>query len=379
MNFAANYYKQGPATPENNEYIIAEIQASEKYGYTSRWYIADNHVNGYPELTADNWDGAVTYGEGTSMMKNREYNPFENANYFTRDADQAYLEVLDHAGVTVPRRDAVDKRVIEDVRTGTATFGNGIIDRVEQMGGWPELLTYDVPPDSDEDGMPDDWEISEGLDINDPSDRFEIKEGEVYDNLERYLNELASDKAYLLPPVNLSANLQNDTEVVLIWMDITEDELGFVIQRTDAEGTFISVDTVNANVTAFTDTPHGPDREVVYRVFALAGTLRSIPSKPVNVKLSTDLDARGIYNTARIFPNPFDGQTTLEYNSFQEQNMRVRLFDSRGMLVTDLKDVPVQTGTNRIAIPVDGFSPGIYVLEYQPEIDKKGYLKLIGH
>jgi len=49
MNFAANYYKQGPATPENNEYIIAEIQASEKYGYTSRWYIGDNYVEGYPD------------------------------------------------------------------------------------------------------------------------------------------------------------------------------------------------------------------------------------------------------------------------------------------------------------------------------------------
>ena len=164
MNFAANYYKQGPATPSNEEYIIAEIQASEKYGYTSKWYIGDNHVNGYPALTEDNWKGAVRYGSGTSMEKNREYSPFENANYLTREVNQAYLEVLDHAGVTVPRRDTVDKRVIEDVRTGSATFGNGIIDSVEQVGGWPELLTYDVPLDTDMDGMPDEWERDYGLD-----------------------------------------------------------------------------------------------------------------------------------------------------------------------------------------------------------------------
>jgi hypothetical protein len=178
----------------------------------------------------------------------------------------------------------VDKRVIEDVRTGSATFGNGIIDRVEQVGGWPELLTYDVPADADMDGMPDAWEIREGLNINDPSDRFDVNEGEVYDNLERYLNELASDKAYLLPPVNLSASLQNDTEVVLSWKDITDEELGFVVQRTNAEGRFITIDTLDANVRDYTDTPSGPDREVAYRVFAIAEGLKSIPSKPAVLK-----------------------------------------------------------------------------------------------
>jgi len=284
MNFAANYYKQGPATPENNEYIIAEIQASEHYGYTSRWYIGDNFLKGFPGLTADNWDGAVRYDEGTFMEKNREFKPFEHANYMTRDAEQAYLEVLDHAGVTVPRRDTVDIRVIDDVRTGNATFGNGIIDKVEQVGGWPQLLTYNVPVDADGDGLPDDWETREGLNINDPSDRFNIKEGEVYDNLERYLNELASDKAYLLPPVNLSASLQSDADVVLSWSDITDGELGFVIQRSNADSIFITVDTVDANVTEFTETPPGPDRETVYRVFAIAGELRSIPSKPARLE-----------------------------------------------------------------------------------------------
>jgi hypothetical protein len=239
---------------------------------------------GNPELTGDNWSGAVSYKEGCSMEKNRSYIPFENASFRTRDASKAYIEVLDHAGVIVPRRDEVEKRIIEDVRNGTASIGNGIIDKVQQAGGWPELLTYDVPLDTDNDGIPDEWETAEGLKINDPSDRFEIKEDEVYDNLERYLNELASDKAYLLPPINLSASLQNDTEVVLNWKDITDDELGFVIQRTNADSTFITVDTVDANVTEFTDTPPGPDLIVVYRVFAMADGLRSIPSKPANLE-----------------------------------------------------------------------------------------------
>jgi len=238
MNFVANYYKPGPATPGSFEYVIAEIQPSEEYGYTSRWYIGNNYVEGYPELTEDNWTGAVNFEEGTFMEKNREYDPFENSNYLTRDAVKAYPEVLDHAGVTVPRRDPVDQRVIGDVRRGKASIGSGIIDRVEQVGGWPELLTYDVPMDTDNDGMPDDWETAEGL----------------------------------------------NKKVVLNWKDITGEESGFVIQRTNADSTFITIDTVDVNVTEYTDSLPGPERNVVYRVFAVADELRSIPSKPVNLE-----------------------------------------------------------------------------------------------
>jgi pectate lyase len=286
MNFVANYYKQGPATSLNTNSIVLRIQDSEIYGYASKWYVSDNYISGHPELSKDNWKGAVLFQhEGTSMEKNREYDPFENANYMTRDATLAYLEVLDHAGVTVPKRDVVDVRVIRDTRAGSATFGNGIIDRVDQVGGWPELLTYDVPVDTDNDGMPDQWEVSEGLNPADPADRYGILPGEVYDNLERYLNSLASDKPFLLPPVNLEASLQNSKKVVLKWKDITRDELGFVIQRTNIEGTFLTIGVVEANVTSFTDISPGPDQTIVYRVYAVNSELTSVPSKPVSIEV----------------------------------------------------------------------------------------------
>jgi len=294
MNFVANYYKQGPATPLSNNFIILKIQASERYGYTSKWYVSDNYVSGYPELTKDNWTGAVLFqNKGTSMKKNRVYTPFENANYMTRDATRAYLEVLDNAGVTVPGRDVVDKRAIRDTRTGSATIGNGIIDNVEQAGGWPKLLTYDVPADTDNDGMPDKWEQKEGLNIHDPSDRFGIKEGEVYDNLERYLNELASDKPYLLPPVNLEANLLGNKDVKLKWKDISADELGFVIQRIDADSTFVTINAVGPNVTSFIDTNPGSVGTVVYRVFAINSELNSVPSKPASIELPAGIPESG--------------------------------------------------------------------------------------
>lgn len=284
VNFVANYYRSGPATPPNNKKIIAKIQSSEIYGFNSLWYIEDNYIEGFPELTADNWSGAVRFEPGCSMEKNRVYTPFENGNYMIRDATKAYQEVLDHVGVIVPRRDAVDNRVVEDVRTRTATFGNGIIDKVEQVGGWPELHTYDVPEDTDNDGMPDEWETKEGLNTNDPSDRFGIKKGEVYDNLERYLNQLASDQPFLLPPVELQVSHKKNSKVLLTWTDISKGEQGFYIQRTDPEGHFITVNKVGAGRTKFIDSPSVPDRTVEYRVFAYDRERISIVSKQVSIE-----------------------------------------------------------------------------------------------
>ena len=69
--------------------------------------------------------------------------------------DEAYKTVLEHAGCSFPNRDAVDKRVIEEVRAGTAEYGNnGIITIPSDAGGWPTLTPGPAPEDSDGDGMP---------------------------------------------------------------------------------------------------------------------------------------------------------------------------------------------------------------------------------
>jgi hypothetical protein len=177
----------------------------------------------------------------------------------------------------------VEKRVIEEVRNGTASIGKGIIDKVEQAGGYPDLLTYDVPSDTDNDGMPDAWELSEGQDPGDPSDRHGVKEGEVYDNLERYLNQLASGQPFLLPPIKLKVSRADNAGVLLEWTDISEGEQGFVIQRTDAAGNFQTLDKVAAGLTTYTDSHPESGETAEYRVFAFDGKRTSLVSKPAGL------------------------------------------------------------------------------------------------
>ena len=93
----------------------------------------------------------------------------------------------------VPNRDLVDARIIEEVRNGTATYGNnGIIDTPSDVGGWPVLATGTPYTDSDQDGISDDYEDSNGLNKNDPEDRNDIGEG-GYTNLEVFLFKLVGE------------------------------------------------------------------------------------------------------------------------------------------------------------------------------------------
>ena len=106
----------------------------------------------------------------------------------TTRALQAFEDVLNRAGATLPRRDSVDERIIEEVDD----YEGEVIDDPSEVG-WPKLANGTPPVDTDRDGMPDDWEQRLGLDPQDPADRNGDVTGNGYTNLEDYLNELAGD------------------------------------------------------------------------------------------------------------------------------------------------------------------------------------------
>lgn len=193
INIVANYYKPGPATnPGELQYRICKPEVRpESYHYpgAGRWYVADNYVYGNSRVTADNWDGGVQFEEDVRFEDVRANKPFPVAPITQQSAEQAYELVLAHAGATLPRRDSVDVRIIQAVRTGKPTFGNGIIDFPTDVGGWAEYKSLIAPADGDNDGMPDEWEIGYDLDPNDASDNSSDKDGDGYTNIEEYLND----------------------------------------------------------------------------------------------------------------------------------------------------------------------------------------------
>lgn len=171
------------------------------------WYVDGNVVEGNGAVTRDNWNGGVQPQGGSSVLDRiRLGKPWDAMKIDEQAPHEAYEAVLDRAGCSLPVRDAVDRRIVAEVRSGTATFGGksyssrkdagddhvptGIIDSQQDVGGWPELKSAAAPADSDHDGMPDAWEREHGLDPANPADRNGLGSN-GYTNLENYLNSIA--------------------------------------------------------------------------------------------------------------------------------------------------------------------------------------------
>ncbi|MCI6618893.1 MAG: thrombospondin type 3 repeat-containing protein [Prevotella sp.] len=239
-NFINNYYKPGPLTPKNQNVgwriIKSESRSGKLFPFKQfgRVYAVGNIMEGYPKITADNWaggiqtadkDGELT-GEELAMMRSDE--PFVMPPLTILPSSETFEYVMNNVGATLPKRDIVDRRIIEEVRTGQAyyvkkldkknPYGNlwglspksqkedgtfkyrrldnesyklGIITDPAQMGGYPE---YKGKPrvDTDGDGMPDEWERANGLDPNDPTDANKDCTGDGYTNIEKYINGIST-------------------------------------------------------------------------------------------------------------------------------------------------------------------------------------------
>jgi len=226
-NIINNYYKPGPVTDTKSQvgYRILKPESGRSklpYVVFGRAYVHGNIMLGNAKVTKDNWDGGVQIenrkGDEMTLDSARNYfpymkvdKPFPHAPVTILSATDAYNYVLKNVGATLPERDPVDKRVIEQVRTGKITYipietdtdfqfkvrklpkdsyKMGIITNINQVGGYPD---YKGTPykDADNDGIPDSYEKSHGLNPNDASDAAKpAKNGGGYTNIEVYLNSV---------------------------------------------------------------------------------------------------------------------------------------------------------------------------------------------
>ncbi|KGE13740.1 pectate lyase [Sphingobacterium deserti] len=200
-NMVNNYYKPGPATPKSNNRRIIQVYKDKSAIHTpgyGTFYIHGNYVVGNAAVTQNNWSGGIDYDTtlDQNLVQKKEAFPSEKLRT-QHSAEEAFKAVLAKAGASY-KRDAVDLRIINDVKRGTATFKGsktqlpGIIDSQTDVGGWPELAQLPVLTDTDGDGMPDAWELANGLNPHAP-DANGKNLSRVYDNIEVYINSLVND------------------------------------------------------------------------------------------------------------------------------------------------------------------------------------------
>lgn len=205
----------------------------EFYEMTSRYFINGNTTETTKESVTKNkdWKG-VSYDKGTytyngeiysadkknlygdavehktingvSCVKIKMDTPAPTGEVTTHSAAESFSKVLSYSGASL-YRDEIDARYMEEAKTGTALYKGsitqspGIIDKVSDVNGYTEAnfgtATRPADFDTDKDGIPDAWEIANGLDPNDATDAltYSLDSKEYYTNLEVYANSLVED------------------------------------------------------------------------------------------------------------------------------------------------------------------------------------------
>ena len=205
----------------------------EYYEMTSRYFISGNTTETTKGTVTKNqdWKGVVydkgtyTYNgeiysadkknfygdavahqtiDGVSCVKIKMDNPAPTGEVTTHSAAEAFSKVLAYGGASL-YRDEIDARYMEEAKTGTAQYKGsitqspGIIDKVSDVNGYTEstfgTASHPADFDTDKDGIPDAWELANGLNPKDDSDAltYSLDGKGYYTNLEVYANSLVED------------------------------------------------------------------------------------------------------------------------------------------------------------------------------------------
>ena len=205
----------------------------ELYDMTSRYFINGNitettkgsvtknqdwkdisYDKGIPSLNGEYYspDAKNFYGDnvahvtisGKSCVKIKMDAPAPTGEVTPHSAAESFSKVLAYSGASL-YRDEIDARYMEEAKTGTAKYKGsitqspGIIDKVADVNGYTEAnfgtATRPADFDTDKDGIPDAWEIANGLDPNDATDAltYSLDSKGYYTNLEVYANSLVED------------------------------------------------------------------------------------------------------------------------------------------------------------------------------------------
>lgn len=221
-NMINNYYKPGPAHPgcEASFFVESLHHSIQGDSLIALWYMHGNIMEGDANkaLNKNNTLGlnagkynVVSVPRSALISKK----PFKTPHSLkVQSAKDAFKSVIEKAGAFP--RDNVDKRIAREVKNGTASGkgttekyqdkrkGNkyinnpfygvpkGIIDNPAlafEENALPQYKTYNIPTDSDHDGMPDEWETENNLNPQSAIDRNTVGE-DGYTMLETYLNEI---------------------------------------------------------------------------------------------------------------------------------------------------------------------------------------------
>lgn len=197
VNLHRNYYRRGPQTMErmypyalsvSMDYYVRD-NYFEDWGYQDhpKYWLPSNQPGGVPK-----W---IQYNNNGSEINE----PAKVPPVAMHDAKDVYDIILSQAGCWP--RDHVTKRTIEEVRNQSGSWGRNAPLKPSDEWFMEGLNISKTAIDSDNDGLPDEWESVNGLNPEEPGDDRKIvpvnaspdNRHQGYTFIEYYINELADN------------------------------------------------------------------------------------------------------------------------------------------------------------------------------------------
>jgi hypothetical protein len=190
-NFVNNYYIGGPGNGSGDNIFSSG-------GTLTRIYQSGNFLDLDRDGAADGSDPGWSRFTGTETQVAA---PYAVPHGVTQTPAEALATVQGYVGSRWWGRDFLDQRAVQQL----ATFGQGTTTQTGQVLSTIDpadvaavvnapLLTRAAGYDSDNDGMPDVWEVQHGLNPNSPAnspDWILDYDSDGYVNVEEYINEVA--------------------------------------------------------------------------------------------------------------------------------------------------------------------------------------------
>lgn len=262
-----------------NNYFIAGPNGSGKYfdqwTETDHMYSSGNYFDG-------NCDGILN---GTLITDHHSATPMPNpslkcsAPMNLETAAQAYESIVEHVGASRVR-DIHDKRIIDQL-TSLGKKG-AFIDNEQNVGGIGIVAGGPKIADADNDGMADEWEVTNGLNpAKNDANGYAFDNG--YTNIENYVNSLAQKSSYLMYPLNVAAKLTDESTVRLTWSNDAEGVTAVVIEQSEDGKNFTEIQRLEGNATQTTITGLTPKKVYYFRLKNISESMESLYSGVVSV------------------------------------------------------------------------------------------------
>ena len=187
------------------------------------------------------------------------------------------------------------------------------------------------------------------------------------------LDDINVEGASANAPTNLTAEGSETAGIALNWTDNADNEVDFVIERSEDGTTFTELGTTIANVTSYRDASAVASINYSYRVAARNAGGTSAYSNTA-VFLITGIEDEFLSQSIKISPNPSDGTYRLSVNDIKVRNILV--WNSVGKLIMR-RSFDLNNPNTNVELDIRHKEPGLYLFRIELEDGRAVIRKLI--